>query len=165
MNGTFDGSGQLGFLQVTVEDATIDVTGVSVSFDLDEQTTHMLAFDELDASTLLLNGHPSASGGPLVLHAGVSASALLPGGAEPFSLGSADLTATWQDVNDPLNVNVQLTGGLTDFLSVRVQELLDVLQKLRDLTTQLDGSIPPDLQANLHVSRPVADLTCPPSAQ
>ena len=109
----------------------------------------MLAFDELDASTLLLNGHPSASGGPLVLHAGVSASALLPGGDEPFSLGSADLTATWQDVNDPLNVNVQLTGGLTDFLSVRVQELLDVLQKLRDLTTQLDGSIPPDLQKGL----------------
>ena len=93
-------------------------------------------------SQILLGASILATGGPVTLHAGVEASALLPG-LDALDIGAATLDVSWADVGDPSTVAVTLSGPLADMLQIRVQEFLDMLTKMRDLTASLEGSIPP----------------------
>src|SRR5215208_3623426 len=97
----------------------------------------------MDAATV------TTSGGPVTLHAEIGAKALLPGMEEPFELGEAELTATWPDVTNLLDVNVSLTGVLQSLMKLRPIELLEVLNKVKELTTTFDSVIPVELQQGL----------------
>ena len=95
-----------------------------------------------DLSTVSATGSVVASGD-------VDALAVLPGLEQPFTLASATLTVTWDDIADPVPTTVALSVGLSDYLKVKAQELLDLLRKIRSLTEQINSVLPPEFQGGL----------------
>src|SRR5262249_6425365 len=111
--------GQIGFVNVELENAAINATGVSVSVDL-AAPGNTISFSDLTAQRILELSTITVAGGPVSLTADVAVSAVLPGGGEPFDLGSATLSLTWADASNPLDVTVSLTGGIADLMKAKV---------------------------------------------
>jgi len=148
VNGSLEGEGRLGFLGVTLENGVISVSNVSISVDL-TGPGNKLGFSDLTTSGINAASTVTAAGGSVSLSADLAATALLPGMDEPFDLGGATLGITWADVSHPENAVVNISGGVSDLLKARVEELTALLEKLRALTEQLDGTIPPQIQQGL----------------
>ena len=148
VDGALEGEGRLGFLGVTLENGTVSVSNVSISIDL------AAAGDKLDFASLTPEGIAAAStvtatGGPVSVTADLGVQALLPGMDEPFDLGGATIAVTWADISQPENAVVNLSGGVSELLKARVEELTALLEKMRALTEELDGTIPPEIQQGL----------------
>ncbi|MGZ4363246.1 MAG: hypothetical protein ACXVFF_13510, partial [Gaiellaceae bacterium] len=145
LDGLLDGDGQLGFLGVELENATLTINNVTVAIDLNS-TGGTLSVYDLDPSqledlgTFVVTGPPTED--DAVVTADVKATALLPGMDEPFDLGAASVTLRWADISQPTNVSVSYTGGIGDFLKVGTQQLLDLLTQLRDAASFLSGTVP-----------------------
>ncbi|MHB1241813.1 MAG: choice-of-anchor D domain-containing protein, partial [Gaiellaceae bacterium] len=148
VQGRASGTGRLGFLDVKLKDIAVTATDVNVSIDL-TSGTNQIAIADLTTSGLLAAATITAGGGPLTLTSAVEAAALLPWMDEPFDLGGATLSATWADASNPLGVSFSLSGGLNDLMKLRPTNLLEVLRTLDDVTTQLEGVIPPEIQQGL----------------
>ena len=142
--GSLVGEGQLGILGVDVTNGTVTISGVTLALDFAAPGDRLLIADltpdlleELGTATVT-----GLAGDDVVVTGTVKAKATLPGAAEPFTLGSASLTARWADIANPSGVVVDFTGGIEDFLKVRVEELVAILEDLRAATALLDTVVP-----------------------
>ena len=148
VTGDVNGVGQLGFLGIALDQATLTFNSVTVGFDVGSPTgdgkIHFSDLFDLDA----LAAHTSISVvGSADLQAGARVLAFGGDDAEPFELAGATLNVHWADLTQPTNVVVTFTGGLADtlasFLKVRVDEILSKLTALRDGMAALGvGNVP-----------------------
>src|SRR5207247_6902599 len=107
-----------------------------------------LGLDDLTPAGLFAASHIAASGAASV-SADVAAAAVLPGMDEPFDLGTASLSVSWTNIANPLDANVSLTGGITDLIGARVEQLVEILDKVKALTEQFSEYVPDDLKQGL----------------
>ncbi len=137
VNGNLDGSGQFGFLGVELKNATLTVSGVGVSLTLTAASGNKIRVDDLlsadSLGPLASINVTSGSGHDVVLNADVSASAVLPGGDQPFDIGTASFSATWADITQPTNVSVSVSGAIGDFLKAKADQIVSVLVEIRDV--------------------------------
>jgi len=148
VDGTVHGEGRLGFLGVEISNASVSLSGVTVTVDI-VSPTGTLTFGDLDSETIDSLSTITASGGPVSLTGDVTAQALLPGMNEPFDIGSATITATWADIGDPTNVDVTLSGALNDLVRARAEDFHQLVEKLGNLTDSLNGVLPAEIQNGL----------------
>ncbi len=166
ISGEAVGTGQLGFLGVDVNSATLALDdGVHLVFSLNDPGTE--AADSLIRAPELLTNDTAGlisfqaitdgDGTPdLVLDAQVTVSALLPGVPSGISLATAGVKLAWADITVPGQVAVSAgavpgsdIADLLNFLQVDVQEVLDQIKQLDQLADALDGFDLPLLQGTL----------------
>ena len=144
VTGELDGVGQLGFLGVALDEATLTFNSVTVGFNVGSPTGDgKIHFSDLFDPDALVAATSISVAGTADLHAGARVLAFTGDDEEPFELASATLGVHWADLTQPTNVVVTLTGGLADFLKVRVDEILSKLTALRDGMAALGiGNVP-----------------------
>jgi hypothetical protein len=150
VTGSLEGEGQLGILEIKLDDAAVSINGVSVTVDLATAGDRLYLAD-LNPATLEDKAAITATGGPgddAVLTGHVAASAAIPG-LDDIDIGEGTLTVTWADISDPLTVQASFTGGLDDYLKVRAEELHELLVKVRDATELLSQYAPASFQGGL----------------
>jgi hypothetical protein len=128
-----------------VGNATVHLDGVSVSVDV-AVPGNKLFFADITPESVLAASTITASG-PASLEADVQASVQL--GSTTIDLGTARLNIGWTNIGDLTSVTVGLDGPITDMIGARVEQLREILDKIKALTDELDGSLPPDVQQGL----------------
>lgn len=157
ISGEAVGVGTLGFLGVDMSKATLTLDpGVQLKFTLGDPGTvndNLIRADELLSPpnpdelitfAALTDGDANAD---LVLNATLDVSAILPGIASGISLATADVKLTWNDITDPITVD--LAAGATPgadieeflrFLEFDAQDVVNRLTMLRDNLEALYGA-------------------------
>ncbi len=168
ISGNVQGTGKFGFLEVTVEDATLTVDpDVRINVQLTEPgvdphtgvTDGLIRLYELRSVSELFDvtvtGDPTVD--DVVLNVTAEVAALLPSGIPPFTLGNAQVTARWADVTDPATLTVTASAGpgqeLLNFLEATTTQIVSGISNLAAFTNQIAGI---DLMA---VKIPLVDKT------
>ncbi|MGD8477974.1 MAG: hypothetical protein PVI98_12550, partial [Burkholderiales bacterium] len=162
-DGALQASGRLGFLDVTIADATLTVDpSLELEVELVDPTMDgLIRIGELieaslDPAALLdtFNFNVNGSGtDDFVFEADTRVAAFLSDGIAPFDLGEANIQFTWGDITDASTVGVTASVGvaedLLNFLRVDVQEVLTQIQALADISVSFNGQEIPLLQDTL----------------
>ncbi len=138
ISGEAKGAGRLGFLEVTLSNATLEVDpGVTLSVKLHEpgpdpfsnQQDGLIRVYELDSDltdlvSVTLAGNPSAD--DVILTGTFGVAALVPGLDAPFDLGDAKVALTWPDVTNLADVHLSAAtsagADLLHFLDVTASQ-------------------------------------------
>ena len=133
ITGDVSGVGQIGFLGVTVKDATLTLDpAVKINVKLRDPGTDaadgLIRLDELEGdigtvATTTLQGNPTAP--DVILTAKVAVAALADSNETLFDLGDAEIKLTWADVNAPEQMTFDVSAGPSE-------ELLNFLQRSAD---------------------------------
>ena len=106
LDGDLHAEGQLGFLGVELENASVEVNGVSISLDLNAPSGSTIYLSDLDdiatiasLATVAVNGDPNDD--DVVIEADLAAMATMPGGGSR-STSAAATPPAWADISQPL---------------------------------------------------------------
>ncbi|MBL9139058.1 MAG: M10 family metallopeptidase C-terminal domain-containing protein [Verrucomicrobiales bacterium] len=168
VDGSVTASGNFGFLEVTLEDATLALDpDVRIEINLLEPAgadafghapDGKLRLYDLTSSlsslvSVSLLGDPAAD--DIVFTMGIRVSAMEPDGESLFDIPVATIEVTWPDITDPLKVSVRPVGGpaeiITTLLNFSFEDMYGELKRLLNYLGQLGKT------ALLDVELPFAD--------
>jgi hypothetical protein len=151
IDGNVQGAGQFGFLDVTLNGATLTVDpAVQITVQLQTPANSpdgLIRLDQLTTESpslfaATITGNPNGS--DVVLTGNFSVDAVLPGGTSLIpDLANAQVTFTWPHVDHPTDVRVTATAGpgqdLLDFLNVSTAQVADGLSTLAGVLQPTTG--------------------------
>jgi hypothetical protein len=151
IDGNIQGTGQLGFLDVTMSGATLTVDpAVQITVQLQPPANSpdgLIRLDELTTQSpslfsATITGNPNGS--DVVLTGNFSVDAVLPGGTSLLpDLANAQVTFTWPHVDHPTDVRVTASAGagqtLVDFLNSSSAQVADGLSTLAGVLQPTTG--------------------------
>ena len=153
-----DALGQVGFLGVTVSDATLAFdAGVHIIVSMKDpgpdpatgiddgkvRATELTVYDP--SAVFAMSVIPGTTNHDVVLTAHFDAGAVIPVADAPFTIGGADLQLTWPNATQPTNVTIaaapgSLGGGLLEqFLSFNTHDFINGLASAADAVQALTG--------------------------